>query len=109
MPELLGRKLQRTDQYIETGKSGDPDNRESAAASVYFDSYMPSISRQEDNTVNAALNYGYSIMRGAVASLAAYGFFLQLVHHRSELNAFNLADDFMEVLRACRFMGRTKY
>ena len=82
-------------------KSGDPDNRESAAASVYFDSYMPSISRQEDNTVNAALNYGYSIMRGAVArSLAAYGFLPAVgIHHRSELNAFNLADDFMEVLR----------
>lgn len=82
-------------------KSGDPDNREGMAARVYFNSYMPSTTRQEDNTVNAALNYGYTIMRGAVArSLTAYGFMPAIgLHHRSEVNAFNLADDFMEVLR----------
>ncbi len=82
-------------------KSGDPTNRESAAARIYFDSYMPDTTRQEDNTVNAALNYGYAIMRGAVArSLTAYGFLCAVgIHHRNELNAFNLADDFMEVLR----------
>ena len=82
-------------------KSGDPDNRESAAARIYFDSYMPDTTRQEDNAVNAALNYGYVIMRGAVArSLTSYGFLCAVgIHHRNELNAFNLADDFMEVLR----------
>lgn len=32
--------------------------------------------------------------------MAAYGFLPAVgIHHRSELNAFNLADDFMEVLR----------
>ncbi len=82
-------------------KSGDSTNREGFAARVYFNSYMPSTTRQEDNTVNAALNYGYSIMRGSVArSLAAYGFIPAVgVHHCNELNPFNLADDFMEVLR----------
>ena len=82
-------------------RSGDPANREGTAARIYFDSYMPTFSRQEDNTVNAALNYGYSIMRGAVArSLTAFGFLGALgVHHKNELNSFNLADDFMEVLR----------
>lgn len=80
-------------------KSGDSTNREGFAARVYFNSYMPSTTRQEDNTVNAALNYGYSIMRGSVArSLAAYGFIPAVgVHHCNELNPFNLADDFMEV------------
>ncbi len=82
-------------------KSGDPDNRESAAARLYFDSYMPDTTRQEDNAVNAALNYGYAVMRGAVArSLTSYGFLCAVgIHHRNELNAFNLADDFMETLR----------
>lgn len=82
-------------------KSGDSTNRESAAAKLYFDIYMPHTSRQEDNTVNAALNYGYSIMRGAVArSLVAYGFLPAVgIHHRNELNSFNLADDFMELFR----------
>ena len=82
-------------------KSGDATNRESAAASLYFNIYMPSATRREDNTVNAALNYGYAIMRGAAArSLTAYGFLCAVgVHHKNELNSFNLADDFMEVLR----------
>lgn len=82
-------------------KSGDPDNRESVAARLYFDSYMPDTTRQEDNAVNAALNYGYAVMRGAVArSLTSYGFLCAAgIHHRNELNAFNLADDFMETLR----------
>ena len=82
-------------------KSGDPTHREGAAAKVYFNSYMPSTTRQEDNTVNAALNYGYSVMRSSVAgSLVSYGFLPAIgIHHKSELNAFNLADDFMEVLR----------
>lgn len=82
-------------------KSGDPDNRESAAARLYFDSYMPDTTRQEDNAVNAALNYGYAVMRGAVArSLTSYGFLCAAgIHHRNELKAFNLADDFMETLR----------
>lgn len=82
-------------------KSGDEENREGTAARIYFDTYMPDTTRQEDNAVNAALNYGYSIMRAAVArALSAHGFLCAVgVHHRSELNQFNLADDFMEVLR----------
>lgn len=82
-------------------RSGDSDNRESAAARLYFDIYMPDTTRQEDNAVNASLNYGYSIMRGAVArALTAYGFLCAVgLHHKNELNSFNLADDFMEVLR----------
>jgi len=93
-----GDELRKIAQEV---RSGDPTNRESAASRVYFNSYMPSTSRQEDNTVNAALNYGYAIMRGAVArSLVAYGFLPAVgIHHKSELNVFNLADDFMEVLR----------
>lgn len=82
-------------------KSGDNTNRESVAAKLYFDIYMPNTNRQEDDTVNAALNYGYSIMRGAVArSLTSYGFLTAIgIHHKNELNSFNLADDFMELFR----------
>lgn len=82
-------------------KSGDSSNRESVAARLYFEIYMPYANRQTDDRINAALNYGYSIIRGAVArSLTSYGFLPALgLHHRSELNSFNLADDFMEPLR----------
>ena len=54
---------------------------------------------------NARLNYGYAIIRGLVCrSLTVYvaGAYLG-IHHHSQLNAFNLADDIMEVFRPCRF------
>lgn len=100
--EVLGKRgAQELRAFAAEVKSGDSTNRESAAARLYFDSYMPNTNRQEDCTVNAALNYGYSIMRGAVArSLTAYGFLTAIgIHHRNELNSFNLADDFMELYR----------
>lgn len=57
--------------------------------------------RGEDNIINAGLNYGYAILRGCIARhLAAYGFLPSLgLHHRSALNAFNLADDLIEPFR----------
>lgn len=100
--EMIGRKeALELRKIAEDVKSGDTTNRESYAARIYFDSFMPSTTRQEDNAVNASLNYGYALMRGAVArTLTAYGFLCAAgVHHTSELNQFNLADDFMEVLR----------
>ena len=50
---------------------------------------------------NSALNYGYAIVRARIAqALAARGFVLsQGIFHRSELNAYNLADDFIESFR----------
>lgn len=82
-------------------KSGDVTNREGTAAQFYFSRFMPSSTRETDDALNAVLNYGYAIIRGAVArSLTAYGFVCSLgLHHKSELNAFNLADDFIEAFR----------
>lgn len=57
--------------------------------------------RRTDDVLNSALNYGYAIIRGAVArDICAYGFepALGLFHH-NELNPFNLADDLMEPFR----------
>ncbi len=84
-----------------TVKSGDPENRESQAAQIYFSQILPNSTRRIPSPVNDALNYGYSIFRGAVArALAAHGFLPALgIHHRNELNHFNLADDFIETLR----------
>ena len=50
---------------------------------------------------NAALNYGYAILRAAIArELVQFGFIPALgIHHCSELNAFNLADDLIEPFR----------
>jgi len=83
-------------------KSGDPDNREAVAASVYFkamfgDKYL----RRENNTVTAAQNYGYAILRSALGrALVMHGLLPALgIHHDNERNAFNLSDDLIEPFR----------
>ena len=85
-----------------TVDSGDSNNREAYGAKKYFQYLFGNeFTRRSDSVINAALNYGYAIMRGLVArSLVGYGFFPCLgIYHDNELNKFNLADDFMEVLR----------
>lgn len=84
--------------------SGDKGNKEAIGAKAYFKYlYGDDFIRDRDNgtILNSALNYGYTIIRSAVArSLVAYGFNTALgVHHCNELNSFNLADDFVEPLR----------
>lgn len=83
-------------------ESGDRTNREAYAAKVYFELlFGANFNRRDENVKNIALNYGYSIMRSLVArSLVRYGFSPSIgIFHDSQTNAFNLADDFMEVLR----------
>ena len=81
----------------------DIGNREGISAKMYFKAAFGSdFVRFADDNINSMLNYGYAIMRSGVAkSLVAHGFNCVLgVHHISETNEFNLADDFMEPLRA---------
>lgn len=81
---------------------GDKTNREGLAAKMYFrELYGGDFIRMQDNIINAAMNYGYAIIRSCVAkTLCAYGYNCVLgIHHISETNAFNLADDLMEPLR----------
>lgn len=83
-------------------RSGDGGNMEAAAALRYFPAlFGKGFIRGREDGINSALNYGYAIVRGAVARcLAVYGFLPALgLHHRSELNNFNLADDLMEPFR----------
>ncbi|THA10460.1 type II CRISPR-associated endonuclease Cas1 [Rodentibacter pneumotropicus] len=84
-------------------KSGDKNNLEAQSAVIYFQVlFGRSFKRIEDeNAINSALNYGYSVMRSAVArALVLYGWLPQIgLFHHSELNAFNLADDFIEPFR----------
>ncbi len=83
-------------------RSGDPENIEATAAMKYFPVlFGESFTRSRDDGRNAMLNYGYAIIRGYTARcLTVYGFLPALgLHHRSELNNFNLADDLMEPFR----------
>jgi len=82
--------------------SGDPTNVESSAAREHFRrAFGQCFVRGAEDARNSALNYGYAVMRGAVARALSFHGFLpaQGIHHRSELNPFNLADDFIEPLR----------
>lgn len=82
--------------------SGDSKNIEGQVAKIYFEGlFERGFNRNHDNIFNACLDYGYSILRGAIArSIAQYGYVPCLgIHHKSELNNFNLADDFIEPFR----------
>ena len=83
-------------------KSGDPDNLEGTAAGFYFSSlFGEDFSRRREDKTNALLNYGYAIVRGALArSVAAQGLLPMFgIFHRSERNPFNLVDDLIEPYR----------
>lgn len=84
-------------------KSGDTDNREGIAARIYFQElYGSEFVRDRDLPgINALLNYGYTILRAAVArSLVSSGLFPAIgIFHHNRSNAFPLADDIMEPYR----------
>ena len=82
--------------------SGDNKNVEAAAAAKYFkELFGNDFVRHDMNIVNGALDYGYAIIRSSITRfLAIYGFEPCLgIHHHSETNAFNLADDIIEPFR----------
>jgi CRISPR-associated protein Cas1 len=82
--------------------SGDPENIEARAAHHYWQSLFSDFRREDEaDRRNKLLNYGYAIIRSAVArALTAYGLLPAFgLHHASVSNAFNLADDLIEPFR----------
>jgi len=84
-------------------KNHDPGNCEAQAARIYFQALMPSdVNRDpEGDWPNAPLNYGYAILRAAVArALVGSGLLcVRGIHHHGRYDAFCLADDVMEPYR----------
>ncbi|GCF95094.1 CRISPR-associated endonuclease Cas1 [Enterococcus florum] len=81
---------------------GDYSNREGHVAKVYFNSlYGVDFSRDNDCMVNGAMNYGYAILRAAMARIVVgQGLMTMLgIFHKNEYNSFNLVDDLMEPFR----------
>ncbi len=92
----------RLHSYARRVRSGDSDNLEALASAYYFPQiFGRNFHRSQDCWVNAALDYGYAVLRGACArALVAHGLLPSLgLFHRSEQNAFNLADDLIEPYR----------
>jgi CRISPR-associated protein Cas1 len=82
--------------------SGDRKNVEAHAAKLYWQYlFSSSFRRKQDNLITAALNYGYAIGRALLCrAIVSYGLLPCFgVHHKSTLNAFNLADDLLEPFR----------
>lgn len=111
-------------------RSGDPNNIEAQAARIYWANWLsrPASNAYSDETetdplgagrpapdpiahvfrrdpdgagLNSFLNYGYAVVRAAVArAIVAAGLLPSLgIHHRNRSNAFCLADDLIEPLR----------
>jgi len=97
-----GRKLRGLSRQV---RSGDTTNVEATAARAYWAAWradMPEFRRDPDGAdANALLNYGYAVMRAAVArALVAAGLLPVLgLKHANRSNAFCLADDLVEPLR----------
>lgn len=97
----LGKNILK--KYLDNVKAGDTTNREGIAAKVYWkylfgkdfirDRYAP--------PPNNMLNYGYSVLRAAIArALMNSGLLPSVgVFHKNYYNAFPLADDTMEPYR----------
>ncbi len=83
-------------------QSGDAKNAEAYAANLYWKYLWSNFNRNDESDIrNSALNYGYAIIRGAMARavvgvgmLPCFG-----IHHANKLNSFNLVDDLMEPFR----------
>lgn len=94
--------VDRMDSYARRVRSGDADNLEGQAAAFYFTQlFGQGFYRAEERWANAALDYGYAVLRGAIArGLVAHGMHPPIgLFHASEQNAFNLADDLIEPFR----------
>lgn len=99
--EDAGRRLHAMADEV---KNYDAGNLEAQAARIYFRALAPDpdfVRAREGGWPNPALNYGYAVLRAAVArALVGSGLTcFRGVHHHNRYNAFCLADDMMEPYR----------
>ncbi|MFV0680957.1 type II CRISPR-associated endonuclease Cas1 [Ottowia sp.] len=102
MELLAAQGADRLASYARRVRSGDTGNMEAQASAFYFPQvFGRSFHRSQTSWTNAALDYGYAVLRGACArALVAHGLLPSLgLFHSSEQNAFNLADDLIEPYR----------
>lgn len=95
-------EYQMLDHYVEELQFGDSTNREGHAAKVYFNAlFGMDFTRTAENSINAALNYGYGIILSAFnREIVANGYSTQLgLFHDNMFNPFNLGSDLMEPFR----------
>lgn len=101
--KLLGKaESAMLDSYVQQIRPGDTTNREGHAAKVYFNAIFGiDFTRTADSFINAALNYGYTVLLAAFnREIVANGYLTQLgLFHDNMFNYFNLSSDLMEPFR----------
>ena len=99
----LGKDGNVLKPYYSNVKSGDADNREGAAARIYWMRLFGNDFVRDRNFpgINSLLNYGYTILRAATTrALMGSGLLPAIgIFHHNRSNAFPLADDIMEPYR----------
>jgi CRISPR-associated protein Cas1 len=101
--EKQGNKAHELRAWAKSVKSGDTENREGLAARLYWSRLVGNgfVRDRYGGPPNHLLNYGYILLRSAVArALSGSGLLPTLgIHHHNKYNAFCLADDIMEPYR----------
>ncbi|TWT30067.1 type II CRISPR-associated endonuclease Cas1 [Blastopirellula retiformator] len=103
LPDSCGGR-QRLKALISHVKSGDTSNVEARAAKIYWQYWYPEVEFRRDpdrGGLNAQLNYGYAVLRAAIArAIVSAGLTPAIgLHHRNRANPFCLADDLIEPFR----------
>ena len=94
--------IKQLNVYKDSVYTDDQTNREAIAARSYFQELFGNgFTRDDNNVVNAALNYVYKIIASYISKcITSRGLITQLgVHHIGESNPFNLTYDFIEPFR----------
>lgn len=101
--EELGKGDRLLVKYYNNVKSNDTTNREGAAARIYWKVILGKdfVRDRYGAAPNALLNYGYALLRTAMARSIMNACLLPTVgiFHRNRYDAFPLADDMMEPFR----------
>ncbi len=100
----LDKDYKQMQVYANNVKSGDTTNQEAQASRYYWKHLFDLIDFKRERfgmPPNTTLNYGYAILRAAVArALVGSGLLPTLgIHHHNKYNAYCLADDIMEPYR----------
>lgn len=88
--------------YMDELELYDPTNREGHAAKVYFNAlFGKNFSRDDDDDVNAFLNYGYTLILSVFnREIIKNGHLTQIgLKHSNYFNPYNLSSDIMEPFR----------
>lgn len=100
--QMLKHDVQELTEEVAQMQPGDKTNREAVIARKYFQLiFGADFTRADANPINAALNYGYSVLLSAInREIVCNGYLTQFgVHHYNAMSDFNLGSDLMEPFR----------